>query len=73
MASKADYEATVSIMNGQLKKCLVQVDGLSIPGLVVPGMQEQYEMLSGMVSDFADHFEKRPGFNRQKFVMACFR
>lgn len=74
MMTRPDFEKFASILNGRIRMCLVSVDGVNIPGLVLPEMVGEYAQLTSLADEIADWFEEaNPRFDRELFMQAAYR
>lgn len=71
MMTRKHFVKTAEILNGRIKTCLAQIDGVSIPGLVHESMRPEYLQLESLAEEFADWFaEENPAFDRDVFMKA---
>lgn len=74
MLTRKHFQKTADILNARIRTCLANVDGVSIPGLVLPVMAGEYNQLGSLADEFADWFaDDNPSFNRERFMQAVYR
>ena len=73
MMTRKHFVRAASILNARIRTCLVSVDGVSIPGLILPEMASEYTQLDSLADEMADWFEdENPAFNREVFMKAVY-
>lgn len=71
MLSRAHFQKTADILNARIRTCIAKVDGVWIPGLVLPEMAGDYAQIDSLADEFADWFESdNPKFDRELFMTA---
>lgn len=74
MMTRKHFQKTADILNRRIRMCLVNVDGVSTPGLVLPAMEGDYNQLESLAHEMADWFEEEnSSFDRDIFMRAVFR
>lgn len=76
MLTRKDFQATADILHERVKDSLVRVDGVAIPGLMLPGLTNNvtYNLIRRIAGEFADLYEAdNPAFRRDLFFKAIFR
>lgn len=74
MLTRKHFQKTADILNARIRTCLANVDGVSIPGLILPEMAGEYAQLDSLADEFADWFASdNPSFNRGRFMQAVYR
>jgi hypothetical protein len=74
MMTRKHFQKTADILNARIRTCLVSVDGVNIPGLILPEMAGEYAQLTSLADEFADWFaDDNPSFNRERFMQAAYR